>query len=321
VSEPAERPLRFSPYRLALVQGGVALFGLWVLVFMPLTALPVPALELAWQELPHGVRGGVRLLAIVAACLLLSGWFFRVAAVVLGAGLAWLASYGRVDVALAGQAALLCLAVATFPGRRAFRIGAIGEPSLTTGPGLRAWSIGVYVASVGALVWVVLSLSESFGFTRFGGSLVALASWALLAFDERWLPPVGDHEAVVYFDGVCAFCQGSVQMIMAEEARPWMRFAPLQGTTASERLGNVSQGPHGSIVFSSGGQTFVGSDAALRVARAMGGYWRLWFVIRVVPRGLRNRFYDWFAANRYRWFGRTESCFLPSPEQRSRFLP
>lgn len=290
------------------------------LASLPVSVLPSPDVALSWEELPHLLRGGVRLVALVAALALALGWFWRAASVVVACGLGWLASHGRIDGLLAGQVALLCLALAAHPGGGVLRVFGAFEPVAATGERARYWTVASWFAGGAAALWALLGLFDSFGTGRFFGVVLALGWWALAALDERWLEPVDDTDSVVYFDGVCHFCQASVQFILEEEQRPRLRFAPLQGTTAQERIGQVAQRPHGSIVFTHGHEVFVGSDAALRTARAMGGFWRLFFALRWLPRRLRDAVYDWFAANRYRWFGKLEACFVPSPEVRSRFL-
>jgi predicted DCC family thiol-disulfide oxidoreductase YuxK len=141
-----------------------------------------------------------------------------------------------------------------------------------------------------------------------------------MLFDEAWLPAKFDAEAVVYFDGVCVLCHRAVQLIIAEEQTPGLRFAPLDGESARAQLGDVHPGLSGSIVLFSEGQRHLRSNAALRIARAMGGFWGLFWVLRVVPGPLRDGLYDWVARNRYRWFGQLDSCPLPTAELRARFL-
>ena len=74
------------------------------------------------------------------------------------------------------------------------------------------------------------------------------------------------------------------------------------------------------FVLVDGGRAFIRSDVPLRIARKIGGAWPLLSVFRLVPRPLRNWVYDWIASNRYRWFGKKEACWLPTPELKSRFL-
>ena len=132
---------------------------------------------------------------------------------------------------------------------------------------------------------------------------------------------------VLLYDGVCGFCNKTVQMILDHDKRGQMRFAALQseyGRAVKARnpeLENVD-----SIVFiqplagSGDERIFVRSDAALRVLRYLGGAWSLLLVFRIIPRPVRDFFYDLFAKYRYKLFGKHDSCMLPSPDARSRFL-
>jgi predicted DCC family thiol-disulfide oxidoreductase YuxK len=130
---------------------------------------------------------------------------------------------------------------------------------------------------------------------------------------------------VLLYDGVCGFCNKTVQLILDHDRRGELRFAALQsdyGQAVIERhteLRGVD-----SVVFveqvSGGERVHVRSDAALKVAAYLGGFWKLLLAARVLPRGLRDYFYDLFARNRYKLFGKYDSCMLPPPEVRSRFL-
>ncbi|HEX8557691.1 MAG TPA: DCC1-like thiol-disulfide oxidoreductase family protein [Pyrinomonadaceae bacterium] len=130
---------------------------------------------------------------------------------------------------------------------------------------------------------------------------------------------------VLLYDGVCGFCNRSVQMILDHDRRGEMRFAALQSDYGAAVVGRhpelrgvdsvvyVEQAPGGERVH-------IRSDAALKVAAYLGGFWRLFLAARVLPRGFRDYCYDLFARNRYRLFGRRDACMLPPPEARSRFL-
>jgi predicted DCC family thiol-disulfide oxidoreductase YuxK len=138
-------------------------------------------------------------------------------------------------------------------------------------------------------------------------------------------PPANDP--VLLYDGVCGFCNKSVQMILDRDKRGDMRFAPLQ-SDYGKRV--ISRHPElekiDSVVFvehqpgTGVERVFIRSDAALRVADYLGGAWKLLLVFRIIPRPIRDFFYDLFARYRYRFFGKHDSCMLPSPAARARFL-
>ncbi|HEX8720218.1 MAG TPA: DCC1-like thiol-disulfide oxidoreductase family protein [Pyrinomonadaceae bacterium] len=131
---------------------------------------------------------------------------------------------------------------------------------------------------------------------------------------------------VLLYDGVCGFCNKTVQLILDLDRRGTMRFAALQ---SGYGLAVVGRHPElrgvDSVVFveaapGGGERVYVRSDAALRVASYLGGFWKLFLAARVVPRRLRDYFYDLFARNRYHVFGKYDACMLPPPEVRSRFF-
>ncbi|HET9476124.1 MAG TPA: DCC1-like thiol-disulfide oxidoreductase family protein [Dehalococcoidia bacterium] len=127
---------------------------------------------------------------------------------------------------------------------------------------------------------------------------------------------------IVLFDGICNFCDASVNWIIARDRRGIFRFAALQ-SAAGERL----QREYGldptaldTLVLVEGYRAHRRSGAALRVLRQLRLPWPLLFGLIVVPPFVRDFVYDFFARRRYRWFGRREECMLPAPEVRDRFL-
>jgi predicted DCC family thiol-disulfide oxidoreductase YuxK len=124
--------------------------------------------------------------------------------------------------------------------------------------------------------------------------------------------------AVVLFDGVCNLCNGAVRFILARDPAARFRFASLQSDAARRLLGDG--GPAETIVLLDAGKTYVISTAALRIARGLRFPWPLLYAFVAVPRPVRDLIYDWVARHRYRWFGKRDTCMLPTPELRERFL-
>lgn len=134
-----------------------------------------------------------------------------------------------------------------------------------------------------------------------------------------------ENAPILLYDGVCGFCNHTVQMIIKRDRRGTMKFAALQsefGQAVIQRQPQL-QGID-SLVFvdrsKNSEQVFVRSAAALRVAAYLGGPWHLLRVTSLLPRKVRDFFYDLFARYRYRMFGKYESCMLPPPETRARFM-
>jgi predicted DCC family thiol-disulfide oxidoreductase YuxK len=127
---------------------------------------------------------------------------------------------------------------------------------------------------------------------------------------------------IVLFDGVCNLCNGAVQLILRHDPAGRFRFASLQSPAGEELQTRLGIDPKAldSILLIEGERCYRESDAALRIAAGMSGAWKALGVLRVIPRPLRDPVYRWIARNRYRWFGKQETCWLPTPELRGRFL-
>lgn len=133
---------------------------------------------------------------------------------------------------------------------------------------------------------------------------------------------VGQHKPVILFDGVCNLCNASVDFILRRDRRVRFLFAPLQSEAARERLAAIgAPAPKlDSMLLLEDGRLFDRSTAALRIARRLDGLWPLLYALILVPRPVRDYFYDGIARNRYRWFGRRETCRVPTQAERGRFL-
>ena len=132
---------------------------------------------------------------------------------------------------------------------------------------------------------------------------------------------------VLLYDGLCGFCDGTVQFILKHDRRGTLRFATLQGDFARDVIArHPDLAGVDSLVLvepdpaSGKERVSVRSDGALRVARYLGGPWNLARATAIVPRFLRDLAYDGFARIRYRVFGRYDACPIPTPEQRARFI-
>jgi len=127
---------------------------------------------------------------------------------------------------------------------------------------------------------------------------------------------------VVFFDGVCGLCNRWVDFLLKWDRTQMFRFSPLQGETARDWLQISPEQPLNSVVLVDESGIHRKSDAVWRMLLRVGGRWALpaW-LLRLTPRFVRNVGYDFVARHRYRWFGRKESCRLPIPAERARFLP
>lgn len=128
--------------------------------------------------------------------------------------------------------------------------------------------------------------------------------------------------AVVLFDGVCNFCNGMVNYVIAHDAAGYFKFAPLQsesGKAIVQKYG-IDATETDSVILIENERTYLHSTAALRIAQRLDGIAVWTYAFIVVPRPIRDFFYKLFAKYRYRLFGRQDACMVPTPEVRARFL-
>lgn len=126
---------------------------------------------------------------------------------------------------------------------------------------------------------------------------------------------------IILFDGVCNFCDSSVQFIMKRDKAAYYQFASIQSEAGQALLAKYKIPIEvDSVILIEDGRVYTESTAALKICRHLDGAWQLIYVLLVVPPFIRNLFYRLFAQNRYRLFGQKEACMLPTLEQSNRFL-
>lgn len=132
---------------------------------------------------------------------------------------------------------------------------------------------------------------------------------------------MGSLNKVVLFDGECNLCNTSVQFIIKRDPTGTFQFASLQ-SDIGKRLLSQYHVPENidSIVLIDGEKCYFQSTAALRVCKNLSGAYKLLYLLIVIPKPIRNYFYAILANNRYKWFGKNESCMIPSSDNRKRFL-
>ncbi|MCO6510252.1 MAG: thiol-disulfide oxidoreductase DCC family protein [Aridibacter famidurans] len=128
--------------------------------------------------------------------------------------------------------------------------------------------------------------------------------------------------ATVLFDGVCNFCNSSVNFIIRRDREGYFRFAPLQSDIAADLLADKKFDRENvdSIVLIEDDEVFVYSTAALLIARKLDGNWPLLYAFIYIPAPIRDFFYRQFAKHRYKLFGKKDQCMIPTPAMRARFL-
>jgi predicted DCC family thiol-disulfide oxidoreductase YuxK len=125
---------------------------------------------------------------------------------------------------------------------------------------------------------------------------------------------------VLYFDGVCGLCNAAVDFILLQDKQKIFKFSPLQSDYAAKNLPAHLRENLSTLVLQVDGETYVKSDAVIKIGHLLGGLWRAEATSNaLMPKLARDRIYDFIATNRYRWFGKKDSCRLPTPEERTRF--
>ena len=131
-----------------------------------------------------------------------------------------------------------------------------------------------------------------------------------------------EKNPIIFFDGVCNLCNGAVQFVIERDKNNLFKFAALQSDFAKLELAKfalrVEEGS--SFVLLEDGKVYEQSTAALRVARKLKGLWPLLYGFIIVPAFIRNAVYSLIARNRYKWFGKKESCWVPTPQLKDKFL-
>ena len=127
---------------------------------------------------------------------------------------------------------------------------------------------------------------------------------------------------IILFDGVCNLCNGAVQFAIERDPTAIFRFASLQSDFGQSILAQnvVNTEGGGTIILLEDGKVYDRSTAALRAARQLSGWIKYLYVFIIVPKVIRDFVYKIVARNRYRWFGKQESCWLPTKELKARFL-
>lgn len=127
--------------------------------------------------------------------------------------------------------------------------------------------------------------------------------------------------AIVLFDGECNFCDASVRFIIPRDPTGYFQFAALQSDVGVE-LKKKHQIPEklDSFFVIEDNTVYDSSDAALIVCKHLKGIWKGFYLFKKIPKSFRDKMYKILANNRYKWFGKKDSCTIPSPEIRNRFL-
>ena len=131
-----------------------------------------------------------------------------------------------------------------------------------------------------------------------------------------------ENKSIILFDGVCNLCNTLVNFIIKHDKKAYFKFASLQSDAAKEILlqYNSKKINLDSIILIENNAVYEKSTAALKISKNLTGGFKLLYALIIIPKFIRDWVYYFIAENRYKWFGKKESCMIPSPEIKSRFL-
>jgi predicted DCC family thiol-disulfide oxidoreductase YuxK len=129
-------------------------------------------------------------------------------------------------------------------------------------------------------------------------------------------------KAIILFDGVCNFCNSSVNFVMKHDKKDRFRFAPLQSATGKKILQQFHEDTDAtdSVILIENSGLYKRSTAILRIAKRLGGAYLLLYGFMIVPRFLRDAVYNFIGRNRYKWFGKKDRCMVPTEEVKKKFM-
>ncbi len=128
---------------------------------------------------------------------------------------------------------------------------------------------------------------------------------------------------IILFDGVCNLCNDFVIKVIKKDAKNVFLFAALQSEAGKQIIEHLKiniASTDSIILYDPDTAYYIKSSAALRIMKEFSGFWKLMQVFTVLPKRFNDVFYDLIARNRYKWFGKKESCMIPTPELKAKFL-
>lgn len=129
-----------------------------------------------------------------------------------------------------------------------------------------------------------------------------------------------EQKPIIFFDGVCNLCNGAINFIINRDKKGYFKFAPLQSEIAKNFVSQSVIENTDSIIYQDSDQLYTKSTAALKIARHLDGAWKGFYAFIIIPKFIRDFIYDLIAKNRYNWFGKRDSCKMPTQDIKNRFL-
>jgi len=127
------------------------------------------------------------------------------------------------------------------------------------------------------------------------------------------------HRPILAFDGVCNLCNSFVHWLIKRDKKRVFRYATIQSSVGKE-ISEIKDTGLDSVVLINNGEVFTHSDVALEATKHIGGLWVVLYVLKIIPKSIRDLIYNWIAKNRYKWFGKKDECMVPSEDVKSLFI-
>jgi predicted DCC family thiol-disulfide oxidoreductase YuxK len=128
-------------------------------------------------------------------------------------------------------------------------------------------------------------------------------------------------ERIILFDGICNLCNRSVRFIIKRDPVGNFKFSSLQSNVGKKLLEKYRvRNDLNSFILLENTHVYTKSSAALRVCMRLSGFWKILIVFIIIPKPIRDFIYDFIANNRYKWFGKSDHCKIPSPDEKERFF-
>ncbi|AWH85866.1 thiol-disulfide oxidoreductase [Flavobacterium album] len=128
---------------------------------------------------------------------------------------------------------------------------------------------------------------------------------------------------IILFDGVCNLCDATVQFIIKRDRKDIFRFVAIQSELGQQIINHIgidTSKTDSIILYDPGHAYYYKAEAAIKIAKKLGGFFILMGMFLILPKWLSNRVYDYIAKNRYKWYGKKEACMIPTPEMKAKFL-
>ncbi len=140
--------------------------------------------------------------------------------------------------------------------------------------------------------------------------------------EVREFMEIPKDKKIILFDGVCNLCNSSITFVIKHDPKDLFRYAPLQSDIGKSLLQKhqIDSEKVDSIILVDQEKAYTKSAAALHIARSLSGAYPLLAIFLIIPAFIRNLVYDYIARNRYKWYGKKESCMIPTPALKAKFL-